>query len=31
VDLAEDPRYLRARKSVIDFLYTRQRHVEQTA
>ena len=31
VELAEDPRYLHARKSVIDFLYTRQRHVEQTA
>lgn len=31
VELAEDPRYLQARKAVIDFLYTRQRHVEKTA
>ncbi|MGB3071421.1 MAG: ABC transporter ATP-binding protein [Ottowia sp.] len=31
VELAEDPRYLHARKAVIDFLYTRQRHVEKTA
>ncbi len=29
VALAEDPRYLRARKAVIDFLYTRQSHVEK--
>ncbi len=31
VALAEDPRYLRARKAVIDFLYTRQAHVEKLA
>ena len=32
VELAEDPRYLQCRKAVIDFLYTRQAHVEkQTA
>lgn len=31
VELAEDPRYLQARKAVIDFLYTRQRHVEKMA
>jgi len=31
VTLAEDPRYLQARKAVIDFLYTRQAHVEKTA
>ncbi|WP_198969570.1 ABC transporter ATP-binding protein [Xylophilus sp. ASV27] len=31
VALAEDPRYLQARKAVIDFLYTRQAHVEKTA
>jgi nitrate/nitrite transport system ATP-binding protein len=29
VDLAEDPAYVHARKSVIDFLYTRQAHVEK--
>ncbi|MCW5220284.1 ABC transporter ATP-binding protein [Verminephrobacter aporrectodeae] len=29
VELAEDPRYLRCRKAVIDFLYTRQAHVER--
>ncbi|WP_036594263.1 ABC transporter ATP-binding protein [Ottowia thiooxydans] len=31
VALAEDPRYLQARKAVIDFLYTRQGHVERVA
>lgn len=31
VELAEDPRYLHARKAVIDFLYTRQGHVERAA
>ncbi|MBO9679628.1 MAG: ABC transporter ATP-binding protein [Acidovorax sp.] len=31
VALAEDPRYLHARKAVIDFLYTRQAHVEKAA
>ena len=31
VDLAEDPAYVHARKSVIDFLYTRQAHVEKVA
>ncbi|VTU31696.1 ABC transporter ATP-binding protein [Variovorax sp. PBL-E5] len=31
VELAEDAAYLRARKAVIDFLYTRQAHVEQAA
>ena len=31
VALAEDPRYLAARKAVIDFLYTRQKHVEKVA
>jgi nitrate/nitrite transport system ATP-binding protein len=30
VQLADDPRYLQYRKSVIDFLYTRQAHVEKT-
>ncbi len=29
VELAEDPRYLHSRKAVIDFLYTRQAHVEK--
>ena len=29
VELAEDPRYLHCRKAVIDFLYTRQAHVEK--
>jgi nitrate/nitrite transport system ATP-binding protein len=29
VELAEDPQYLRYRKAVIDFLYTRQSHVER--
>ncbi|MDO9438136.1 ABC transporter ATP-binding protein [Hydrogenophaga sp.] len=31
VALAEDPRYQQARKGVIDFLYTRQAHVEKVA
>jgi nitrate/nitrite transport system ATP-binding protein len=31
VELAEDPRYLHCRKAVIDFLYTRQAHVEKAA
>ncbi len=31
VELAEDPVYVHARKAVIDFLYTRQAHVEKTA
>lgn len=31
VTLAEDPRYLHCRKAVIDFLYTRQAHVEKLA
>jgi nitrate/nitrite transport system ATP-binding protein len=31
VELAEDPRYLQCRKAVIDFLYTRQAHVEKLA
>jgi len=31
VQLAEDPRYLHCRKAVIDFLYTRQAHVERLA
>jgi nitrate/nitrite transport system ATP-binding protein len=31
VELAEDPRYVHARKEVIDFLYTRHAHVEQAA
>jgi nitrate/nitrite transport system ATP-binding protein len=31
VQLAEDPRYLHCRKAVIDFLYTRQGHVEKAA
>ena len=29
VALAEDPAYVRYRKAVIDFLYTRQSHVEK--
>jgi nitrate/nitrite transport system ATP-binding protein len=29
VSLADDPRYLNYRKAVIDFLYTRQAHVEK--
>jgi len=31
VDLAEDPRCMHYRKAVIDFLYTRQAHVERRA
>jgi len=31
VQLVEDPRYLQCRKAVIDFLYTRQGHVEKAA
>ncbi|WPH12346.1 ABC transporter ATP-binding protein [Variovorax paradoxus] len=31
VELAEDPIYVHARKAVIDFLYTRQAHVEKAA
>ena len=31
VELAESTRYLHYRKAVIDFLYTRQAHVEKTA
>jgi nitrate/nitrite transport system ATP-binding protein len=31
VELAEDPTYLHYRKAVIDFLYTRQAHVEKVA
>ena len=31
VELAEDPHYVQYRKAVIDFLYTRQTHVEKTA
>jgi len=31
VALAEDPDYQRYRKAVIDFLYTRQAHVERLA
>jgi len=31
VQLAEDTRYLHYRKAVIDFLYTRQAHVEKLA
>ena len=31
VALAEDPQYAHCRKAVIDFLYTRQAHVEKTA
>ncbi len=31
VELAEDPAYLHYRKAVIDFLYTRQAHVEKAA
>ena len=31
VELAEDPAYLQYRKAVIDFLYTRQAHVEKAA
>jgi nitrate/nitrite transport system ATP-binding protein len=31
VALAEDDRYRECRKAVIDFLYTRQGHVEKAA
>ncbi len=31
VELADDPDYQRYRKAVIDFLYTRQKHVEKAA
>lgn len=31
VDLADSPQYLHYRKAVIDFLYTRQAHVEKAA
>lgn len=31
VELAEDPAYVHCRKAVIDFLYTRQGHVEKAA
>ena len=31
VQLAEDPRYVNYRKAVLDFLYTRQGHVEKAA
>ena len=31
VELAEDPRYVHARKEVIDFLYKRHAHVEKAA
>ena len=31
VQLANDPEYLRCRKAVMDFLYTRQAHVEKAA
>ena len=31
VELAEDPRYVHYRKAVIEFLYTRQAHVEKAA
>ncbi|MGR4867402.1 ABC transporter ATP-binding protein [Variovorax sp. LARHSF232] len=31
VELAEEPTYVHARKAVIDFLYTRQAHVEKVA
>ena len=31
VELAESTQYLHYRKAVIDFLYTRQAHVEKTA
>ncbi|MEN9624852.1 MAG: hypothetical protein RJB17_1647, partial [Pseudomonadota bacterium] len=31
VELAESAEYQRYRKAVIDFLYTRQAHVEKTA
>ncbi len=31
IELADDPRYLAARRAVIDFLYTRHAHVEKAA
>ncbi|MNR10306.1 Bicarbonate transport ATP-binding protein CmpD [compost metagenome] len=31
VELATDPEYLRCRQAVMDFLYTRQAHVEKAA
>ena len=31
IELAEDPAYVHYRKAVIDFLYTRQGHVEKAA
>ncbi len=31
IELAEDPAYVHCRKAVIDFLYTRQAHVERQA
>jgi nitrate/nitrite transport system ATP-binding protein len=31
VELAEDTRYVNYRKAVIEFLYTRQAHVEKAA
>jgi nitrate/nitrite transport system ATP-binding protein len=31
IELAEDPRYVHYRKAVIDFLYSRQAHVEKQA
>jgi nitrate/nitrite transport system ATP-binding protein len=31
IALAESTQYLHYRKAVIDFLYTRQQHVEKTA
>ncbi len=31
VELAEDPHYVHCRKAVLDFLYTRQGHVEKAA
>jgi nitrate/nitrite transport system ATP-binding protein len=31
VELAEDPDYVHCRKAVLDFLYTRQGHVEKAA
>jgi nitrate/nitrite transport system ATP-binding protein len=31
IELAEDSRYVHYRKAVIDFLYTRQAHVEKLA
>jgi len=31
IELAEDPAYVHYRKAVIDFLYTRQAHVEKLA